>query len=186
MTQTPKPLVATGSQTVGPFFSFGLTTNPRLGTVAAPEAAGEHIRLTIRVIDGAGVPVPDSVIELYQADASGTFDMTPQFRGFGRLGTDVSGSCTFETIRPGVTPDDAGRPQASHINLCVFMRGMLRHVYTRVYFAGDPGLDTDPVLVLVPAERRATLLAQPIADAPAAWMFEIHLQGDRETVFFDL
>jgi protocatechuate 3,4-dioxygenase alpha subunit len=91
----------------------------------------------------------------------------------------------FDTIRPGAVSDGRGT-QASHINVCVFARGLLRHVYTRVYFTGDPNLDRDPILALVPAGRRATLLASPAAGEPGTWAWVIRLQGGDETVFFDL
>jgi protocatechuate 3,4-dioxygenase alpha subunit len=180
-------VIATPSQTVGPFFSFGLTTNPSLGVVAAPGAKGERVRFHVRLIDGAAAPVPDAVVELWQADADGSYESpSPDFRGFGRLGTDADGRCTFETIRPGRAPGDRGALDAPHINLCLFMRGLLRHVYTRAYFAGDPQLATDPTLALVPEDRRKTLLAQPAADSTTDWTFVVRLQGADETVFFDL
>ncbi len=170
-------LVATASQTVGPFFSFGLTTNKALGQMAGPDAAGQPVRLQIQVIDGAGTPVPDAVIEAWHADPAGTVL-------FGRLETDPDGVCAFATVYPGqATP---GGRDAPHVNLCIFMRGLLRHLYTRLYFAGDPSLDTDVVLGAVPPERRGTLIAQRDETAPSTWRFAIHLQGDRETVYFDL
>ena len=169
------PLVATASQTVGPFFSFGLTTNTALGRMTLPNTLGERIRLGIRVIDGAGAPVPDAMVEMWHADHAGAFL-------FGRLQTDAAGSCAFETVYPGQA---AGAGEAPHVNLCVFMRGLLRHLYTRLYFAADPSLDGDVILAAVPPERRDTLIAQRDA-APATWRFDIHLQGDRETVYFDL
>ena len=170
-------LVATASQTVGPFFSFGLTTNPALGRVAGPDTPGERIRLTIRVIDGAGAPVPDAMLEMWHADQSGTFL-------FGRLETDRAGLCAFETVSPGLAMP--GGAEAAHVNLCLFMRGLLRHLYTRLYFAGDPALETDAILVAVPADRRDTLIARRHEAVPSAWTFDIHLQGDRETVYFDI
>jgi len=169
-------LIATASQTVGPFFSFGLTTNVALGRMAGPHTPGERIRLEIRVIDGAGAPVPDAMVEAWHADKDGTFL-------FGRQPTDSSGVCAFETVYPGQPP---GAGEAAHVNLCVFMRGLLRHLYTRLYFAGDPSLDTDAVLAAAPPERRDTLIAQRNAAVPSTWRFDIHLQGDRETVYFDL
>jgi protocatechuate 3,4-dioxygenase alpha subunit len=174
--------IATPSQTVGPFFHFGITTDQRLGSVA-PAAAGERLRLRIRVLDGDGMPLPDAMIEIYQANAAGEYG-TPGFSGFGRLATAADGSCVFDTIRPGRVRDAAGGGQAAHVNVCVFARGLLRQLYTRVYFAGDPDLDADPVLALVPADRRATLVASP-ADG-GTWEWPVHLQGPAETVFFDL
>jgi protocatechuate 3,4-dioxygenase alpha subunit len=170
-------LVATASQTVGPFFSFGLTTNTALGRMAGPDTPGERIRLVIRVIDGAGTPVPDAMVEMWHADQGGTFL-------FGRLETDPAGACAFETVFPGQAAE--GAQEAVHINLCIFMRGLLRHLYTRLYFDGDPSVETDAVLGAVPPDRRGTLIARRDATSPSAWTFDVHLQGDRETVYFDL
>jgi protocatechuate 3,4-dioxygenase alpha subunit len=156
-----------------------------------PNTPGERIRVRLRLLDGAGEPLPDALIELWQADAGGRYvevadhpdpDPGQAFRGWGRRPTDRDGWCEFETIRPGVTTTD-GQTQASHINVCLFARGMLRHIFTRLYFAGDPMLAADPVLALVPASRRHTLVAEPV---DGAWVMTIHLQGGNETVFFDL
>jgi protocatechuate 3,4-dioxygenase alpha subunit len=166
--------VATPSQTVGPFFSFGLTTNPDLGRLARPDVPGDRLHLIVRVFDGDGTPVPDAMIELWHADNTERFL-------FGRLGTDADGTCAFETIRP---PQKSR--EASHINVCLFMRGMLRHLYTRMYFVDDETLKEDATLALVPADRRETLIARPASDLPGAWLFDVRLQGERETVFFDL
>ena len=160
------------SQTIGPFFHFSLTANSALGCVVRPDVNGEHIRVRFRLVDGDGVPVPDGMIELWQADV----------RGFGRLATDDNGVCLFDTVYPGRVPDG----QASHINVSVFARGLLDRVCTRVYFAGDPGLAEDPVLALVPEDRRATLLARRDAEDRGLWNFDIRLQGEQETVFFDI
>ena len=169
------PLVATASQTVGPFFSFGLTTNAALGRMAGPDTPGDKIRLEIMVIDGAGAPVLDAMVEAWHVDRAGAFL-------FGRRDTDPAGVCAFETVYPGqVAPGDA-----PHVNLCIFMRGLLRHLYSRCYFAGDAALETDAILAEVPGDRRGTLIARRHETAPSAWTFEIHLQGDRETVYFDL
>ena len=138
-------------------------------------------------------PVPDALIELWQADADGVYVrpqdledvLTPTgFCGFGRLPTGPDGACVFETIRPGAERDAQGRTQAPHINVCLLARGLLRQIYTRIYFAGDPDLASDVVLAHVPEGRRPTLLAQP--GGPGAWAFDLRLQGDAETVFFDL
>ena len=185
----PAGPIATPSQTVGPFFHFGLATNPALGTVAGPEEAGEHVQLRVRVLDGAGQPVPDALIEIHQADAGGRYVQKSAsdggFTGFGRLPTGPDGICTFTTIRPGAVRTDAG-DQAPHINVCFLSRGLLRQIYTRIYFEGDAGLAADPLLSLVPEDRRATLLATPVAGEPATWLFVVRLQGENETVFFDL
>lgn len=172
--------VATGSQTVGPFFHFGLTDHHAIGTIAGD---GPRIRLRIQVLDGDGAPVPDAMIELYQADVDGVYGRAP-FTGFGRLPTGEDGRCDFDTVRPGAASDGRGGTQAPHINVCVFSRGLLRHLYTRIYFAGDSGLDLDPLLSLVPAERKNTLLATQAGDG--TWEFVIRLQGEKETVFFDI
>ena len=188
MSERPRP-IATSSQTVGPFFHFGLTADKRLGEVAPPDAPGEHLQLRVRVLDGAGEPVPDAVIELYQADADGRYPdaalEAPAFRGFGRLPTGPAGDCVFDTIKPGIVRTD-GVEQAPHINVCLLARGLLRQIYTRIYFTGDPALTTDPILTLVPESRRSTLLAEPSATEPGLWEFLIRLQGGGETVFFDL
>lgn len=171
------------SQTVGPFFHFGLTGNTALGCLAGDDAAGERIRLHIRMLDGDGLAVSDGMIELWQANAEGNYD-DPRFCGFGRLETDADGVCVFDTIRPGaVAPDGAAHVTAAHINISVFARGLLARLCTRIYFADDPALDADPILSLVPPARRSTLIAQREGDM---WVFEIRLQGERETVFFDL
>ena len=176
--------IATPSQTVGPFFHFGITTDQTLGSLAA-SAVGERLHLRVRVSDGAGMPLPDAMIEIYQADAAGEYG-APGFSGFGRLATSTDGTCVFDTIRPGRVKDARGHTQAAHINVCLFARGLLRQLYTRVYFAGDPDLDADPILALVPADRRATLLATPAEGTSGSWAWHIHLQGATETVFFDL
>jgi protocatechuate 3,4-dioxygenase alpha subunit len=187
------PLVATGSQTVGPFFHFGLTTDARQGQMAGPQTPGERLQLRVEVLDGAGSPVPDAMVELWQADAEGRDVTAPDHRdpspgasflGWGRLPTGEDGTCVFRTVRPGRMPDGAGALQAAHINVCLFMRGLLRQIHTRIYFAGDPAQAQDVVLGMVPADRRGTLLAQP--DADGTWTFVIRLQGAEETVFFDV
>jgi protocatechuate 3,4-dioxygenase alpha subunit len=106
------------------------------------------------------------------------------FWGFGRLPTGADGECVFQTIRPGAVRDERGGAQAPHINVCFFARGLLRPVYTRIYLADRPELDTDPILALVPQERRATLVAH--RGKGQEWTFDIRLQGGNETVFFDL
>ena len=184
MTARHSDHLATPSQTVGPFFAVGIGPDG-LGAIAGPATRGERITLSIGVVDGDGQPVPDAMIELWHADADGRYG-APGFRGFGRQPTDAAGRCTFETIRPGAVTREGKPAEAAHVNVCLFMRGLLRHVYTRMYFAGDPALAGDPVLSHVPSERRATLLAQARLDAPSAWEFEIRLQGADETVFFDL
>jgi protocatechuate 3,4-dioxygenase alpha subunit len=186
-------MTATGSQTVGPFFHVGPGATDRLGCIAPNRKDVHAIRLRIRVLDGDAAPVPDALVELWQADAHGRYSSSepicagpmPPFTGFGRLGTREDGTCEFDTVRPGLLPSDTGLTQAAHINVCVFARGLLRHLYTRVYFDGDVTFTRDPIVALVPEERRATLLARK-TDEPATWEFVIRLQGEGETVFFDL
>jgi protocatechuate 3,4-dioxygenase alpha subunit len=192
----------TPSQTVGPFFKYGLTPDGKYdwndaftGNLVTPDASGERIRVQGRVFDGDGAPVPDAMLEIWQADAQGRF-ADPQdnraipntaFRGFGRCGTDANGEYSFDTIRPGQVPDPDGKLQAPHILLAIFARGMLLHLYTRIYFDGEAANSADPVLALVPADRRGTLIAtyEP-GNGGAVYRFDIRLQGDGETVFFDV
>jgi protocatechuate 3,4-dioxygenase alpha subunit len=185
----------TPSQTVGPFFHFGLTDQHSIGRLAGPEAKGERIWLTVRVFDGEGALVDDCMLELWHADSEGRYnhpadprrqEADPACSGFGRLATCEDGSCQFETIRPGRVPGPGSIRQAPHLNLAVFARGMLKQLYTRVYFANNPANGEDSALALVPEDRRQTLLAQPDADRQGAWRFDIYLQGDQETVFFDV
>ena len=199
---TEKASGITPSQTVGPYFAYGLTPGDKYewndafsNNLITPDVTGERIRVEGRVFDGDGAVVPDCMLEVWQADAQGRF-ADPQdkralpnasFRGFGRVGTNKDGGYAFDTIRPGPVPDPDGKPQAPHILLAVFARGMLMHLYTRIYFDGEAANASDPVLALVPADRRATLIAarQP-GTGSAVYRFDIHLQGDKETVFFDV
>ena len=192
----------TPSQTVGPFFKYGLTPNGQYdwndaftNNLVTPDTSGERIRVEGRVFDGDGAPVPDAMLEIWQADAQGRFS-DPQdsralpnstFKGFGRCGTDANGDYAFDTIKPGMVADPDGKPQAPHLLLAIFARGMLLHLYTRIYFDGEAANTADPVLALVPADRRATLIASRKPGAGnAVYRFEIHLQGDNETAFFDI
>jgi protocatechuate 3,4-dioxygenase, alpha subunit len=186
----------TPSQTVGPFFSFGLTTEKSsVRGIAGPQAKGERVLLMCRVLDGEGAPVPDAMIEIWQADADGRYGhpddaqhetADPGCAGFGRMGTAEDGSCEFETIRPGRVPGSGGVLQAPHLSFAVFARGMLKQLYTRVYFAGDPANDQDSVLAFVPEDRRETLMAHPYPGRSSVWRFDVRLQGEQETVFFDV
>jgi protocatechuate 3,4-dioxygenase, alpha subunit len=192
----------TPSQTVGPYFKYGLTPNGAYAwndaftnNLVTADVSGERIRVEGKVYDGDGALVPDCMLEIWQADAQGRFS-DPQdaralpnttFKGFGRCGTDASGGYFFDTIKPGAVPDPDGKPQAPHLVLAVFARGMLLHLYTRIYFDGEAVNANDPVLALVPADRRATLIATRKAGAGnAVYTLDIHLQGDNETVFFDV
>ena len=191
----------TPSQTVGPYFAYGLTPNGKYewndafsNNLVTSDTTGERIRVEGKVLDGDGKIVPDCMLEIWQADAQGRFS-DPQdkralpnssFRGFGRCGTDANGGYSFDTIKPGVVPDPDGKPQAPHLVLAVFARGMLLHLYTRIYFDGEAANTSDPVLALVPADRRATLIAARKPGAGAVYVLDVHLQGDKETVFFEL
>lgn len=189
-------LVPTPSQTVGPFFHFCLTTDKNcVGRIAGPQVKGEHVLLTIRVLDGDGEGLNDAMIETWQSNSDGKYnhpdDAQPKavdtsFLGFGRMATEAGGKCEFETVRPGRVPGPGNISQAPHLNVAVFARGMLKQLYTRIYFVGDPANPDDPVLALVPAERRETLMAHPDSAHPGGWCFDVRLQGKDETVFFDV
>jgi protocatechuate 3,4-dioxygenase alpha subunit len=189
MSREPVRLTATPSQTVGPFFHFGLADDDTLGCLAGAGTKATRVRLRVRVTDGDGRPVPDALVDLWQADADGAYARAPgvgeppAFSGFGRLPTSEDGDCVFETIHPGGVSDVLGRIHAPHVDVCLFARGLLRHVYTRIYFEGDAALAEDPILVLVPDDRRSTLVARRTGDE---WVFHVRLQGQDETVFFDL
>lgn len=180
----------TGSQTVGPYLRIGLT--PMFVTeIAGPDVPGTHVTIRGRVLDGDGKPVNDALIEVWQANAQGSYAQSddPQenppasgFLGFGRSPTDDDGLFHFTTIVPGPVPGPDGQMQAPHLVVLVFMRGLLRPLVTRLYFPGDLANDIDPVLQLVPAERRETLIARPVENSELAW--NIVLQGAEETVFF--
>ena len=185
--------VPTPSQTVGPYLHIGLTDRHSIHRIAAPEVLGDRVYLKLRVLDADNAPLNDAMIEIWQADANGKYNHpddlpAPQssFQGFGRAATDEHGLCEFETIRPGRVPGPGNTWQAPHLNLAVYARGILLQLYTRIYFAGDPANASDPVLALVPAERRNTLLAQPDPHHPGLWQFDVHLCGEQETVFFDV
>ena len=165
-----RELTATPSQTIGPFFHYGLAERD---TVRPDDS---DIRLLCRVRDGDNRLVCDAMIELWQADREGRFG-----DGFARLFTDQEGSCTFKTFIPGSVSG-----QAPHINVSLFARGLLNRLVTRIYFAGHPANESDQVLALVPAERRGTVMAYADAADPSLWTFEVRMCSDCETVFFDV
>jgi protocatechuate 3,4-dioxygenase alpha subunit len=188
-------MIPTPSQTVGPYLHLGLTDSKAVARIAGEGVQGERIRITCQVLDGDGVPMPDAMIELWQAGADGHYPCSsdpqsepvdPAFRGFGRMPTREDGTCAFETIKPGRVPSGDGGLQAPHINVSILGRGLLQRLCTRIYFADDPANATDPALALVPEDRRATLMAQPDARLPGNWLFDIRLGDEGETVFFDL
>jgi protocatechuate 3,4-dioxygenase alpha subunit len=181
----------TPSQTVGPYFAIGLPWPD--GPWAVAEDTPGAIRIAGVVYDGAGVPVPDALIEIWQADPDGRFadlhghggpSELPGFRGFARCGQeDGDGSFEIVTVKPGPVPGLHGLAQAPHIDVSVFARGMLHRCVTRIYFGDEPEANaTDPVLARVPGERRGTLIAQPTDGG--GYRFDIRLQGEGETVFF--
>ncbi len=183
------------SQTVGPFFHLGCTDRHCVGSLVGEKTKGERIGLKICVFDGEDMAVPDAMIEIWQADAEGKYShpddpqsamADPGFKGFGRMPTNEHGCCSFETIRPGQVAANDGGKQASHFNISVFARGILKRLATRAYFGGDPALNQDPVMALVPQERQKTLLLQSSPEGPGEWYFEIRLCGEKETVFFDV
>jgi protocatechuate 3,4-dioxygenase alpha subunit len=187
------------SQTVGPFFTDCLLRPDACRNVLVqPETRGERIRVEGRILDGDGVGVPDALVEIWQANARGRYHhaadnreapaLEPGFVGFGRSGTDAGGGYWFETIKPGAVPfGDGTRLQAPHISVMILARGLLNHLATRLYFADEPATEMDPVLQRVPADRRATLIAQPEAAAGRKlYRWDIILQGAGETAFFNL
>jgi protocatechuate 3,4-dioxygenase alpha subunit len=192
--------VPTSSQTAGPYFHLGMTDGRSVPRIAGPQTKGERVWLTCRVLDGDNAPVPDAMIEIWQADADGRYHHPDNVKyatgaegtesspwlGFGRMPTALDGSCEFETIRPGRVPGLGNQAQAPHLNVAIFARGLLKQLYTRIYFAGDPSNSEDAVMKMVPPERRETLMTQPDPARPGHWHFDVHLQGELETAFFDL
>lgn len=183
LTQTP-------SQTVGPFFNIGLIYDETQSDLVQEQTAGFRILISGTVYDGDGQPIPDAMVEIWQPDANGIYShpadplhaqADPHFRGFGRAENLHEGQFTFHTIKPGSRDG-----QAPYINVNVFARGMLIHALTRIYFADEAANANDPVLTSVPADRRHTLLAtRDDSTIPPTYRFDIHMQGDNETVFFD-
>ena len=190
-------LIPTPSQTVGPFFHLALD-RPEWSDLTRDGPTGERILVTGRVLDGDGLPVADACLELWQANAAGRYahpddtredkPLDPNFRGFGRVSTDAEGRFRFVTIRPGAVPGRGNALQAPHIAVAVFARGLLKQLATRIYFAGEPANETDPILSAIadPAVR-TTLLARRIdTEVPPTYRFDIVLQGEGETAFFEV
>ena len=215
--QDPALFGQTPSQTVGPFFHYGLPwkggadlvgksdmgARPELFAeehyVLNPSAPtgtpdGEAIEIVGVVYDAAGKPVPDAMIEIWQANAAGRYrsqddpredvPIDPHFVGFGRAATSAQGEYRFRTVMPGRVPGPGNSLQAPHVAISIFARGVLKRLATRLYFAGAPGNDVDPILALVPQTRRGTLIAR--RDDDASWRLDLHLGGPCETAFFDL
>jgi protocatechuate 3,4-dioxygenase, alpha subunit len=188
-------LGVTPTQTVGPFFAPALLRDA-WNVLTTDRTEGQRIRIEGRVLDGAGAPVPDAMIEIWQANAAGRFNhprdtrdlpLDPEFTGFGRSGTDADGLYWFETVKPGPVPFEGDQLQAPHVAIVIHARGMLNHAQTRLYFEDDPATATDPILQLVPAERRATLIARRAdRDGAVVYQLDIVLQGPGETAFFNI
>ena len=181
----------TPSQTIGPFFKPALIRSGQ-ETLVTARTRGERITIEGRVLDGDAAAVSDAMIELWQANADGRYDhpddlqeklLDPEFHGFGRAATDERGRFRFYTIKPGSVPGRGNLLQAPHINVSIFARGLLKRLVTRIYFPGEPLNATDAVLKTVAPERRATLIARIENDV---LRFDIVLQGENETVFFDV
>jgi protocatechuate 3,4-dioxygenase alpha subunit len=179
-------------QTVGPFFSICLgEAGP--AHIASDNSMGRHITIEGTVRDGAGAVVPDALVEVWQANAAGRYThpddhqskpLDPNFSGYGRAPTDDEGRYTIVTVMPGRVPGPGDALQAPHLLLGVLARGILTRLVTRVYFDDEPSTVDDAILKLVPAERRATLIARHTTGDD--YRFDLVLQGDRETVFFDV
>jgi protocatechuate 3,4-dioxygenase, alpha subunit len=187
MTYVPTP-----SQTVGPFFSIGLSALCR-EKIECGSAEGQRVVIRGRILDGDGQPVPDAVLEIWQASEAARGDCEEEASvrrekiptGFGRIATNERGEFRFSTIKPAPRRDEDGLMYAPHLAVVLLMRGLLRHLLTRVYFAGEAANGEDAVLKLVPSERRQTLLAEPSEESPSELSWDVYLQGERETVFFE-
>ncbi len=187
----------TPSQTVGPFFSIRLSGEGQ-NVLASEGIPGDRIRVMGAVLDGVGEPVVDALIEVWQANSAGRYrhpddtrtdlELDNGFTGFGRAATHhETGEYWFDTIKPGPVPDPEGEMQAPHLSLIVQARGMLNPLFTRVYFPDEEGANAhDLVLRMVPPERRSTLVATLAQASPPVYRFDIRLQGESETVFFDV
>jgi protocatechuate 3,4-dioxygenase beta subunit len=184
-------LQATTSQTVGPFFAVGLGWMTR-NDLAPAGVPGERVTIAGRVFDGKGMPVPDALLEVWQADAHGKFAHEENaagkrsetgFEGYGRVPTDESGAFRLTTVKPGAVAGPGGTTQAPHIAVSVFARGLMKRLVTRIYFPDEPANASDFALHRVEASRRATLVARAAGAGTLEW--NVVLQGPGETVFFD-
>ncbi|MDB5558585.1 MAG: protocatechuate 3,4-dioxygenase subunit alpha [Enterovirga sp.] len=197
--QPEQPDGITPSQTVGPFFAYVLTPHDYAtraifsNDIATPDAVGAPIRVEGYVIDGDGEPIVDAMIEIWQADGEGRYasaaarrGANTAFEGFGRTDLDANGFYAFRTVKPGQVPGPSATRQAPHINVSIFARGLLKQLFTRIYFEGEPANATDPILALVPEDRRQTLIAaRRERGSETVYTFNIRLQGEDETVFFE-
>jgi protocatechuate 3,4-dioxygenase, alpha subunit len=186
-------LWASTSQTVGPFFSIGLT-RIKQDNLVGEGVSGERVTIAGRMLDSDGQPVPDGLVETWQANSHGKYahpeddqnkSLEAGFKGFGRVMTDDQGRFQFTTIKPGSVPAPDGKTQAAHIAVSVFARGLERRLVTRIYFPDEPANSSDFALNLVEPQRRETLIARKVADKSGVLEWNIILQGPGETVFFD-
>jgi protocatechuate 3,4-dioxygenase, alpha subunit len=193
----------TPSQTIGPFAAPCLTPNEQgkknydwqqliNGNLVTPDAEGERIRIEGRMFDAAEAPIDGILFEIWQADGQGRYAhprdprrTNSAFKGFGRVESNMDGTFAFDTVKPGRVPGPNGAMQAPHIVVAIHMRGILQHLFTRIYFADEASNAEDPILKLVPADRRDTLIAKRDG-ANGAYKIDFRIQGDRETVFFDI
>lgn len=173
----------TPSQTVGPYLAIGLDWDE--GPFVVDEHVPGAITVEGRVLDGAGEPVIDALLETWQADPDGRFERDGGFRGFARCATDDQGRFRIVTVKPGRVPGPDDTTQAPHLSVAVFARGLLSHLFTRIYFSDETEAnDADPILSLIkPVRARETLIAK---HAEGGYRLDIHLQGELETVFFDV
>jgi|SRR5580658_112965 protocatechuate 3,4-dioxygenase alpha subunit len=187
-------LMTTTSQTVGPFFKIGFDWLTR-DNLVGEGVSGERVTIQGRVFDGDGVPVPDAILEMWQANAHGKYDhaedtqnkpVEPGFKGYGRMPVSADGVFRLVTIKPGPVPGPKGKEQAPHLAISIFMRGLLKRLVTRMYFPDDERNDGDPILNLVEPARRSTLIARKTAGSPGMLEWNVVLQGPDETVFFDV
>ena len=181
----------TPSQTIGPFY-WGTMVSACRADLAPRGVAGERIDIVLTLHDVEGKPIPDGMLEIWQANSHGRYNhpddrrnlpLDTGFEGFGRASTDAKGCSHFSTVKPGRVPWPEGGMQAPHINISIFARGVLNRLATRLYFDGDPANEEDPVLKLIEPARRATLMAK--RDTAGLWRLPIHIGGPDETVFFD-
>ncbi len=183
-------LPLTPSQTAGPFLTLGLAWSD--GPNVVPDGTPGAIRISGQVLDGAGAAVTDAIVETWQADPDGRFahpddprgSSGSAFRGFGRCATDDEGVFAIVTVKPGSLPAEDGQVEAPHIDVSVFARGLLDRLVTRIYFPDEVDANAvDPLLTTLADTNRATLVALPDG---GNLRFDIHLQGDHGTVFFEL
>jgi protocatechuate 3,4-dioxygenase alpha subunit len=193
----------TPSQTIGPFAAPALTPNEKgkknypwsqliNGNLVTADAAGERIRIEGRMFDSEEKPIDGILFEIWQADGQGRYAhprdsnrTNSAFKGFGRVESDLAGNFAFDTVKPGRVAGPNGALQAPHVLVAIHMRGILTHLFTRIYFSDEAANAEDPILKLVPADRRETLIAKRDAARPL-YRIDFRIQGDRETVFFDI